>query len=243
MSDTTFSDYNSANEGDAPVQPRPRTRPRTRPQVNPEPDYNEYEYEEAEEPSGLFSTPARTITVVFSMLLLLAVGVAIAWQLGANSGGGATNNLPAAQSVGPRTGLLAPNFSLVDVKTNQAVSLDSLRGQPVWINFWGTWCPPCKAEMPEMEKLYQQYKGQVHIIGISMGPRDDVPNVKQFVDLNGYHWEFIHDPDSSVMNTYQVTGIPSSFFIDKKGVIRAVHVGGATAPTLEANLKLALGAQ
>ena len=89
-------------------------------------------------------------------------------------------------------------FSLVDVKTNNAVSLESLRGKPVWIKLpRGTWCPPCKAEMPEMEKLYQQYKDQVQIIGISMGPRDDVANVKQFVDLNGYHWQFIHDyPDS-----------------------------------------------
>jgi peroxiredoxin len=241
MSDTTYSDYD-AGEGDAPLQPRARTRPRSRPLPQQEPEYEEYEVD-VEDPTGLFSTPARTITVVFSMLLLLAVGVAIAWQLGSTSVPNNGGNGTVAVSIGPRTGMLAPNFSLLDVKTNKAVSLESLRGQPVWINFWGTWCPPCKAEMPEMEKLYQQYKGQVKIIGISMGPRDDVPNVKQFVDLNGYHWDFIHDADSSVMNTYQVTGIPSSFFIDKNGIIRAVEVGGAMAPQLEANLKQALNAQ
>ena len=76
--------------------------------------------------------------------------------------------------------------------------------------------------MPEIEQLYQQYKDKVDIIGVSMGPRDEPAGVAQFVDLNKYHWQFIHDADSSVMNNYLVTGIPSSFFIDKNGVIRSI---------------------
>jgi peroxiredoxin len=97
--------------------------------------------------------------------------------------------------------------------------------------------------MPEMQKIWDRRSGDVQILGISMGPRDEPMGVKQFVELNKYSWQFIHDPDSSIMNNYQVTGIPSSFFIDKNGVIRYIHVGGADAPTLEAGLQKALGSQ
>lgn len=217
---------------------------------DPEPDDAEYEepYDEGyEQPAGLFSSPGRTIVLATSMLLLVLVAVVIAWKLGEMARPGSATASASQDSsklaIGPKTGLLAPDFSLVDVQTNKTVTLSSLRGEPVWINFWGTWCPPCRAEMPEMEKLYGSVKDKVHILGISMGPRDEPAGVAQFVKLNNYSWEFIHDSDGSVMTRYQVTGIPSSFFIDKNGVIRAVHVGGAAAPELQANLKLAMDQQ
>lgn len=243
MSNTTLSDYPPApdgNAGGAPSVPR-RARPRPAP-VYEEPENEIEEYDEA--PSGLFSSPGRAITLIIAMVMLVAVGVGIAWKLGEMSS--TSGNTVAATGANPPTGTapkvgqLAPDFALVDVKTKQTVSLSSLRGKPVFVNFWGTWCPPCRAEMPAIEKIYEQKKNDVVILGVSMGPRDEPAGVKQFVDLNAYHWQFIHDADSSVMNNYQVSGIPSSFFIDKNGVIRSIHVGGADGPTLEAALQKAL---
>jgi len=140
----------------------------------------------------------------------------------------------------PRVGYLAPDFSLADVQTNQLVSLSSLRGKPVWINFWGTWCPPCREEMPIMQSLYEKYAGQVEVVGISMGPRDYPEQVISYINQYGYNWTFVHDPDMTVMNSYIVQGIPASYFIDKDGVIRSITVGGAPATLLERELLKAI---
>src|SRR5690348_247518 len=121
MSDTTFSEYSTNDEGRASAQRPSRTRPRTRPQPQVEETYEEaydsyedgYDYEE---PVGLFSTPGRTLALVGAIVLLLAIGIGIAWELGASSAPQSPGP-SAAVSVGPRTGLLAPSFSLVDVQT------------------------------------------------------------------------------------------------------------------------------
>lgn len=218
-----------------------------------EPDEEYEEYDESDEPTGLFSSPARTVALGFSLLLLFIVAGVVAWELGAKSGQSGqpgtgpsvSTNLsnPNPVSEGPRVGKLAPDFNLIDVHTGKPLQLSSLRGQPVFVNFWGTWCPPCRAEMPEMQKLYDKMHDKVAFVGVSMGPRDEPAGVKQFVDLEKYSWQFVHDGDSNVMLRYQVTGIPSSYFIDKTGIIRAIHVGGADAATLESNLVQALEQQ
>lgn len=211
-----------------------------------------YAYDEQGEQlasGGLFGSPGRAITLVFSMLLLLVVGASVLWLLGTRSPGtigtatfgssSSTNIDISSLSVAPRTGSIAPDFGLIDVHTNKPVKLSSLRGKPVFINFWGTWCPPCRAEMPEMQKLYDKYKGQFEMVSISMGPRDDPTKVQVFVDAAKYNWTFIHDPDYAVATTYQVQAIPSSFFIDKSGVIRSVYVGAMNGPQMENNLQQA----
>lgn len=195
-------------------------------------------------PSGAFSSPARAVTMVFSALLLLVVGATVMWLVSTRSPSplastGASSGDTSGLAVGPRTGALAPDFELTDVHTNKPVKLSSLRGKPVFINFWGTWCPPCRAEMPEMQKLYDKYKGQVEIVSVSMGPRDDPTKVQVFVDAASYSWTFVHDPDYSVATTYQVQAIPSSYFIDKNGVIRAVQIGGMNGGQMEQNLQQA----
>jgi thiol-disulfide isomerase/thioredoxin len=138
--------------------------------------------------------------------------------------------------IAPRVGYVAPDFTLLDVKTNQPVSLSSLRGKPVLINFWGTWCPPCREEMPIIQALYEKYAGQVEIVGVSMGPRDYPEQVISFVNQYNYTWTFLHDPDMTVMSSYIVQGIPASYFIDRAGVIRSITVGGSPASLLEREL-------
>jgi peroxiredoxin len=212
--------------------------------------------------SGLFSSPARTITLVFSVLLLFAVVAYAAWLLGTNSKPTSTTTTqsnttgklipvpqisnsnvaytskPAGLAEAPSIGSIPPNFQWVD-KSGKTMTLESLRGKPVLLNFWGTWCPPCRAEMPEMQKIYDQRQGDVTFLGVSMGPRDEPLGVSQFVQLSNYTWDFIHDSDQGVMARYQVTGLPSSYFIDSNGVIQSILVGGANAQMIEESLNKA----
>ena len=89
--------------------------------------------------------------------------------------------------------------------------------------------------MPELQKLYNTHKdkGDVAIIGVSMGPRDDPAGVKNFVDSAKYTWTFIHDSNYDVATRYNVMSIPSSFFIDKNGVVRVVHIGAMDSTMME----------
>jgi thiol-disulfide isomerase/thioredoxin len=216
-------------------------------------EYDEYDEDgDYDEPSGLFSTPARAVTMVASIIVLLFVAGSIAWLLGQKAKEGNQQGIGGVQPINPgikavpsapKVGALAPDFTLNNVSNNTPLKLSGLRGKPVLVNFWGTWCPPCRAEMPELEKLYSKYKDQVDFVGVSMGPRDEPAGVDQFVKLNKYSWTFIHDTDSSVSINYQVQGIPSTFFVDKTGIIRSIHVGGADAATLENGLQTAEKAQ
>ncbi len=191
------------------------------------------------EPVGLAGTRGRAIALTTSLLALVAIFAAVAWLLSARAANERSLSAITAGTGGasleaaPRVGALAPDFTLIDVHSNQPVKLSSLRGKPVFMNFWGTWCPPCRAEMPEMQKLHNKYKDQIQIVGVTMGPRDEPNGVKAFVDAAKYDWSFIHDTDYSVATTYEVQAIPSSYFIDKDGVIKAVQIGGMNEGQME----------
>ena len=143
-------------------------------------------------------------------------------------------NLPPA----PEVGRLAPDFTLVDLEGNQ-VSLSDFRGKTVFINFWATWCPPCRAEMPEIEAVYQEYKNKdVVVIGVDL--QETEGEVRQFVQRGGYSWIFVIDATGEVANNYRITAIPTSFFVDKEGIIRAINVGAMTKKTMESKLAEAM---
>ena len=188
------------------------------------------------EGSGMFDAPARKVAVGIALLMLLLVVSTLVWLIGSRptpTGSGKAASVGLPTETAPRTGAFAPDFELLDVRTNQPLRLSTLRGKPVFINFWGTWCPPCRAEMPEMQKLRNKYGDELQIMGISMAPRDDPNGVKGFVEQFKYDWTFVHDPDNNVTLAYQVSAVPSSFFIDKDGVIRAVHIGGMNFDQME----------
>jgi peroxiredoxin len=142
-------------------------------------------------------------------------------------------------SVGTEIGHRAPDFALADLEGNP-VHLGDFRGKVVFLNFWATLCPPCLAEMPDIEKLYQEYKDKgVVIIGINLG--ESKSSVRNFVEENGYSWTFVIDVTGEVsIGKYMVYSIPSSFFIDRDGVIRATSVGYMRKATMEARLAEAM---
>lgn len=193
--------------------------------------------------SGLPGTKARAVALGSAVFLLLTISFLIVWLLSTRVGGvdtgGAASSGTDSLEVAARLGALAPDFELVNVRTGQAVKLSSLRGKPVFVNFWGTWCPPCRQEMPEMQKVYDKYEGQLAMIGVSMGPRDTLDGVKTFVDGYKYTWTFLQDDSSAVAVAYQAYSIPKSYFIDPTGVIRAVHIGAMDSAMMEGYLQKA----
>jgi thiol-disulfide isomerase/thioredoxin len=142
----------------------------------------------------------------------------------------------AAQMVGKA----APDFTFDDVQTGKPVTLSSFRGKPVVLNFWGTWCPPCvQTYLPAIQQLKSEYEGQIEIVSVSSGPRNDAASVAAFVSQEGYDWTFVHAPNIDAI-PYTVDAVPATYFIDSEGTIRAALVGSETLETLKSKLSTAL---
>ncbi len=124
----------------------------------------------------------------------------------------------------PQAGFAAPDFSL-ETRDGETISLADLRGQAVLLNFWATWCPPCRAEMPAIQGVYQKYQDQgLAVLAVDVGEGD--AQVTAFVDEQGLTFPILMDRDAAVSNRYQVRAMPSTFFIDRSGVIQEVTLGG-----------------
>ncbi|HXF86162.1 MAG TPA: TlpA disulfide reductase family protein [Anaerolineales bacterium] len=132
----------------------------------------------------------------------------------------------------PQKGFLAPDFELNTLDGN-TLRLSNLRGQAVLINFWATWCLPCRAEMPTLEKIYQEYKGQgLVVLAVNMTYQDAHSNIAAFVEEYDLTYPILLDENNVVGFVYQVRSLPASFFIDREGIIRDVIIGGPMAEAL-----------
>lgn len=142
------------------------------------------------------------------------------------------------EKVGLEQGNLAPDFTLYNMQGEQ-VTLSELRGKRVVLNFWATWCPPCEAEMPHMQKYYDQYRDEdnVEIVGVNLTyAKEKVERVEQFLTSYGITFPIVLAPDDSVPNQYQVITIPSTFMIDAEGKIQKKIVGPLDLDTLRENV-------
>lgn len=118
----------------------------------------------------------------------------------------------------------APDFLLNNLE-GKTIQLKSLRGKVILINFWATWCCPCKEEMPSMETLYQQFgKKDFTLLAISVD-FEESQSVKKFIEKSGYTFPVLLDPRGKMLNLYRVRAIPTTFLIDKKGVILGKAIG------------------
>lgn len=134
----------------------------------------------------------------------------------------------------PRVGYLAPDFELKDYQ-GSPVKLSDFKGKPVFINFWATWCPPCRAEMPEIEAAYRKYKSQGLVV-LGIDAREDNSTVGKYVADGGYSWTMLMDYNGDTIATYGVAAFPTSFFVDREGFIRFSQVGGMDKRGLEDRL-------
>jgi cytochrome c biogenesis protein CcmG/thiol:disulfide interchange protein DsbE len=122
-------------------------------------------------------------------------------------------------------GRLAPDFSAVDVNTGKAKSLFAdYRGYVTLVNVWATWCEPCKKEIPALDSLYRVMGPRgLKIAAVSIDKGDPAP-VKKFMDDFGVTFDVLHDPAGTIQQTYQSTGVPESFLLDRDGrIVRIVY--------------------
>lgn len=128
--------------------------------------------------------------------------------------------------IGLQEGNKAPNFGLKTLD-GQEVKLSDMVGKKVILNFWATWCPPCKAEMPHMQKFYEEQKNnQVTILAVNLTTSEKSSNnIGAFVKDYGLTFPIVLDSDGQVGQTYQAVTIPTSYIIDTKGVIRKKIIG------------------
>ncbi|CAM4244879.1 thiol:disulfide interchange protein tlpA [Bacillus manliponensis] len=140
---------------------------------------------------------------------------------------------------GIEVGRAAPDFELTTLD-GTAVKLSDLQGKKVILNFWATWCGPCKQEMPDMETFYQKHKGDVEVLAVNYTASEGAggeEKVKQFAQEWGITFPILLDKDITVTTTYKVITIPTSFFIDTKGVVREKFVGPMTVKEMEKRIK------
>jgi peroxiredoxin len=132
----------------------------------------------------------------------------------------------------PREGFMAPDFSLQDAAGN-TVRLSDLRGKPVLINLWASWCPPCKAEMPAMQTVHEQYASRgFTILAVNTTFQDDATAAADFITSRALTFPVLFDLDGEVSRQYQVRSMPTSFFVDSEGMIRRVVIGGPMSEAL-----------
>ncbi|MEK8127667.1 TlpA disulfide reductase family protein [Paenibacillus filicis] len=122
---------------------------------------------------------------------------------------------------GTQKGQLAPDFVLNDLKGNP-VHLSDLEGKTVLVNFWATWCPPCRVEMPHMQKFYEDYTAKdVVIVGVNLTHTEEKRDkIQTFVDDQQLTFPIVMDLDGSVTQQYQVVAYPTTYLLDARGVIR-----------------------
>lgn len=165
----------------------------------------------------------RRVVHIVVLLLGLAWIFASADQAGTSTAG----RIPA-----PQQGFLAPDFELQTI-TGETVRLSDLRGQAVLVNLWATWCPPCRAEMPAIERVYQEYKAQgFTVLAVDMTYQDSFADIAPFVEKYDLTFPILLEPNGEMARAYQLRSLPSSFFIDREGIIREVVIGGPMAEAL-----------
>jgi peroxiredoxin len=168
---------------------------------------------------------------------LLVLGVGLVW-IGLTAGWAPAPTQ--GQTPAPRQDFMAPIFELKALD-DTPYHLQALRGKVVVLNIWTTWCAFCEAEMAAFQNVYDSYAGQsdLLILGVNSTLQDDPAEVAKFVAQKGLKFPILLDANGRVTRLYQVQALPTTFFIDKQGIIRNVTVGG---PLTEAMIRAQISA-
>lgn len=193
----------------------------------------------------------QIVTVVIVALLVIATGVWVARSQGASElgDGGVNSNLL------PKVGEPAPEFmTLYATGDNEVFRLSELKGQPVWLNFWGSWCPPCRAEMPELQAAWEvlEPRGLIMIgASIKEDPRDSVAYAQRVgatfpITVDPNYLTAVADPQAfpdlfETAVTWEIRNFPTHVFIDHDGIVRAVVLEQMTTEEAIAYAEMVMG--
>lgn len=148
-------------------------------------------------------------------IVTLAAAVALAGC--SPDAGDGTDSTGGAPARGANVGAVAPDLESRTLD-GQMVSLDSLRGSPVLLNVWATWCHPCRDEIPVLEALHREHGAHgLKVVGVSIDDAGRIADVRQFASEFGVTYPIWHDPDQRVMPTFSVIGVPTTFLIGRDG--------------------------
>ncbi|MFA7074500.1 MAG: TlpA disulfide reductase family protein [Endomicrobiaceae bacterium] len=117
----------------------------------------------------------------------------------------------------------APDFTLQDLN-GQKVSLSDFKGKVVFIDFWASWCPPCRQSIPAVEKLYDEYKNNENVVILGINLNEDKSSVSKFIEKQKMNYKVLLS-DKKVISNYKISGIPAFFLIDQKGDMYNKYVG------------------
>lgn len=134
----------------------------------------------------------------------------------------------------PEPQAYAPNFSAITL-TGSVLQLDQLRGQPVILNFWATWCAPCRFELPELQRIHIEFSGQAQIIGINLG--ESAEQITPWADELGLTFPLALDENQRIAALYRLRVQPSTFIISPAGIITDIYYGAVSADQLRAALE------
>ncbi len=182
------------------------------------------EWQDEEESTGsrlrYFIVPGAVLVIIMAVVALI--------QWSQPDSVGATTQISFGGKVGtgpaPKVGSPAPDFTLVSLD-GKPTSLSSFKGKVVLLNFFATWCPPCRAEMPDLEATYKELKDRgFEVVAVDL--QEDKNTVSGYVKSLGLDFTILLDPGADVFGDYRVNGLPTSFFIDRNGVIQDMTIGG-----------------
>lgn len=193
---------------------------------------------------ALGTTSANILVLIVAAAIVL---VAVYFATGLKKGGSATEAGPAtaagavtevdlvdSSSPPPEVGALAPNFTATTLPGDR-FSLSEQKGGPVWLVFNATWCADCRAEIPDIEKMQQQFGDQVKIVSIYLS--DTVSQVASYSDTLSLTYTQIPDPTSEIGALYRVMGVPSHVFIGEDGTVQQILVGSLSEKAMTEHLE------
>jgi len=179
-----------------------------------------------------------------ALLAVAALLALLVWKVATRDSGGAAAKLAA----GDGAPVAAPQFSLPRVAgipgaaRGGAVSLASLRGKVVVLNFWASWCIPCKQESPRLQAAYVKYRRQ-GVVVLGVDAQDFTGDARGFAAKYGLTYPIVHDGSGNTLTPYGVTGFPETFFVDRRGRLVGRRIEGEiSAAQIDAGIRRALAA-
>ncbi|NHM28516.1 TlpA family protein disulfide reductase [Desulfofundulus sp. TPOSR] len=179
-----------------------------------------------------------SVVILSVVIVSLIAAYAYIWSGGKERGKdgtppAATGNKESGVPVGTEVGQRAPDFTLTTTGGKE-VSLSNFRGRPVVLNFWATWCPPCREEMPAIQSFYEKRGREIQVLAVNLTASEkSAAHVKDFLKAGGFTFPVLLDTRNTAAQEYLVRAIPTTFFIDREGIIRAKHTGPMTLEMLE----------
>lgn len=135
----------------------------------------------------------------------------------------------------------APDFTVYDAENN-AVKLSDFKGKPVIVNFWASWCPPCKSEMPDFQEAFEEYGDQIQFMMVNLtdGSQETVESASEFIKSQGYTFPVFYDTEMSAAMAYGASSIPASYFVNADGNLKAYAVGMIDRNALDTGIGMIL---